>query len=169
MPKENVTNLSPLEIKKKQFSTSFRGFDVKEVETFLEMITLEMEGVIVKKNSLKEALEKKDREIGEIKERETSMRKTLEGLQQLLQEERKRSEEKGRQIVREAELKASEILQAAREEETTLKNEIDHLKRMRREFLAKVGSLVDSYKKILDQDQKLIEEELHIDSDVRMI
>jgi len=169
MPEENVTNLSPLEIKKKQFSTSFRGFDVKEVETFLEMITLEMEGVIVKKNSLKEALEKKDREIGEIKERETSMRKTLEGLQQLLQEERKRSEEKGRQIVREAELKASEILQAAREEETTLKNEIDHRKRMRREFLAKVGRLVDSYKKILDQDQKLIEEELHIDSDVRMI
>ncbi|NOY52454.1 MAG: DivIVA domain-containing protein [Deltaproteobacteria bacterium] len=169
MSAENLTSLSPLEIKKKQFSTAFRGFDVKEVETFLEMITLEMEGLIIKKNSLKEALEKKEREFSEIKEREDSMRKTLEGLQQLLEEERKRAEEKGRQIVREAELKAAEILQGAREEEAALKNGIDHLKRIRREFLAKVGSLVDSYKKILDQDQKVIEEELRIDSDVRMI
>ncbi len=169
MSEENGTNLSPLDIKKKQFSTAFRGFDVKEVETFLEMITLEMEGLIVKKNSLKEALEKKDREIGEIKEREASMRKTLEGLQQLLEEERQRAEEKGRQIIREAELKAAEILQQAREEEAALKNGIDQLKRIRREFLAKVGSLVDSYKKILDQDQKVVDEELRVDSDVQMI
>lgn len=169
MSEEKGTNLSPLDVKKKQFSTVFRGFDVNEVETFLEMITLEMEGLIIKKNSLKEALEKKDREMGETKEREDSMRKTLEGLQQLLQEERKRSEEKGRQIVREAELKAAEILQGAREEEAVLKNGIDQLKRMRREFLAKVGSLVDSYKKILDQDRQVIEEELRVDSDIRMI
>jgi len=169
MSDETGTNLSPLDIKKKQFSTAFRGFDVKEVETFLEMITLEMEGLIIKKNSMKEALEKKDREIGEIKEREGSMRKTLEGLQQLLEEERKRAEEKGQQIVRESELKAAEILQGARAEEAALKNRIDQLKRMRREFLAKVGSLVDSYKKILDQDQKVLEEELRVDSDVQMI
>jgi len=169
MAEEKNTNLTPLDIKKKQFSTAFRGFDVKEVETFLDMLTLEMEGLIVKQNGLKEALEKKDREIEEIKERESSMRKTLEGVQKLLEEERKRSEEEGRRIIREAELKAAEILQEAREEEAALKNGIDHLQRMRREFLAKVGSLVDSYKKILDQDRKSIEEELHIDSDVRMI
>jgi len=169
MPEENGTNLTPLDIKKKQFSTAFRGFDVKEVETFLEMMTLEMEGLIVKKNALKEALEKKDREIQEIKDRESSMRKTLEGVQRLLEEERKRAEEKGKQIIREAEVKAAEILQETREEEAALKNGIEHLKRIHREFLVRVGSLVDSYKKILDQDRNAIEDELQIDRDIRMI
>ncbi len=97
------------------------------------------------------------------------MRKTLDGLQQILNEERTRSEQQGKQIIRESELKASEILAKAREEQSALQNEVQHLKRMRREFLAKVGSLVDSYKKIIEQDQQSFDAELHIDSDVQMI
>jgi cell division initiation protein len=168
MSEENL-NLTPLDIKKKQFSIAFRGFNVQEVETFLEMMTLEMEDLVLKKNSLKEIVEKKDQEIREIKERESSMRKTLEGLQQILQEEQKRSEEKGQQIIREAEVKAAEILQEAKERGASLRNELQQLRRMRREFLAKLGSLVDSYKKIIDQDQKELDEELRVESDVQMI
>lgn len=168
MPEEN-TNVTPLDIKKKQFSTSFRGFDVNEVETFLEMITDEFEDLIVKNEGLKEALAAKDKEIREIKGQEASLRKTLDGLQQVLVDERARAEDQGKQVIREAEVKASEILMKSRQERSSLQNEIEHLKRMRREFLAKVGSLVDSYKKIIEQDQQSMDSEIKMDTDVQMI
>jgi len=168
MPEENM-NITSLDVRKKQFSTTFRGFDVKEVQTFLEMISLELEQLTAKNQALRETVDQKEIEIREIKGRESSMRKTLEGLQQILNEERTRSEQQGKQIIRESELKASEILAKAREEQSALQNEVQHLKRMRREFLAKVGSLVDSYKKIIEQDQQSFDTELHIDSDVQMI
>lgn len=168
MSEEN-TKITPLDISKKQFSTSFRGFDTNEVQTFLEMITAELEDLIKKNEELKEALAKREREMKEIKDRESSMRKTLEGLQQVLTDERARAEEKGKQVIREAELKASEILMQSKEEQSALQNDIRQLKRMRREFLAKAGSLIDSYKKIIEQDQQSLDEEINIDSDVQMI
>ncbi len=168
MPDEESC-VTPLEVKKKQFATSFRGYNPREVETFLEMTSLEMEGLISRKNSLMEALADKDRELMECKEREASIRKTLEGLQQIIEDERSRAEEKGKQIIREAELKASEILQRAQEEQSAIRNDIHHLQRMQREFLAKLGSLVDSYKKILDQDQRDLDEEVNIHSDIQVI
>ena len=168
MSEEN-TKITPLDISKKQFSTSFRGFDVNEVETFLEMITDELETMIRKNEELKESLVKREREIKEIKERESSMRKTLDGLQQVLTDERARAEEKGKQVIREAELKASEVLMKSKEEQSALKNDIRQLKRTRREFLAKVGSLIDSYKKIIEQDQQSLDAEINVDSDVQMI
>jgi len=168
MSEEN-TNLTPLDISKKQFSTSFRGFDVNEVETFLEMMTEELETMIRKNEELKESLVKREREIKEIKDRESSMRKTLEGLQQVLTDERARAEEKGKQVIREAELTASEVLMKSKEEQSALKNDIRQLKRTRREFLAKVGSLIDSYKKIIEQDQQSLDAEINVDSDVQMI
>jgi cell division initiation protein len=162
-------DITPLDVSKKQFSTAFRGYDLREVDTFLEMVTLEMEDLARRNHGLKEALAKKEGEIQEIKARENSLRNTLEGLQQILQEERTRAEQKGKQVIREAELKAAGIVNQAREEQASLRNGNEHLQRMRREFLAKLGSLVESYKKIVDQDQQLLEEELRIDSDVQMI
>ncbi len=167
---EEQTNITPLDIKKKQFSTAFRGFDIKEVETFLDILTGELEALILQREDLRKVLEAKEREVEEVKERESSIRNTLEGLQDILTEERSRVEEKGKHIIREAELKASEILMQSREEQLSLQNEIQQLKRLRREFLAKVGSLVDSYKKIIEQDQENLDAEIRIDSsDVQMI
>lgn len=162
-------HLTPLDVKKKQFATAFRGFDVNEVETFLEVMTGELEDLIKKNEELKRTLEMQEKEIKENKERETSMRKTLEGLQQILAEEKTRSQEKGQHIIREAEIKASEILMESRNEKVVLENEVKQLKRIRREFLAKVGSLVDSYKKIIEQDQHSLDTEINIDTDVQII
>lgn len=166
---EEQVNMSPLDIRKKQFAKTVRGYDPKEVDIFLELMTAELEGVIRKKDEYRRLIDLKDSEIKEVKERETSMRKTLENLQQILTDERGRAEEKGKHIIRQAEVKASEIIMEAKEEQVALQHEINQLRRMRREFLAKVASLVDSYKKIVDQDVRILEEEMRVDSDVQLI
>ena len=166
---EQGPSLTPLDIQKKEFSTSFRGFDVKEVQTFLGMITEEMEALLRKNQDLRESLEAKDEEIAAVKEQEASLRRALEGLERVVTEERARAQEKGERIVREAEVKAGEILVRAKEEQAALQNEIRHLKRLRREFVAKLGSLVDSYRKIIEQDQKALDQEVELGQDVQMI
>jgi cell division initiation protein len=161
--------ITPLDIKKKQFANAFRGYDVDEVETFLEMLTVEMEELLIKNQELRRTLEMQEKEIKEYKLRETSNRNTLESLQQILAEEKNRSQEKGKHIIREAEVRATEILMESRKEKSALENDVIHLKRMRREFLAKVGSLLDSYKKIIEQDEQTLDTEINLDTDVRMI
>ncbi|MDX1765203.1 MAG: DivIVA domain-containing protein [bacterium] len=166
---EEQVNLSPLDIRKKQFAKAVRGYEIKEVDMFLELMTAELEGMVRKKDEYRRLIDLKDSEIKEVKERETSMRKTLENLQQILTDERSRAEEKGKHIIRQAEVKASEIIMEAKEEQVSLQHEINQLRRMRREFLAKVGSLVDSYKKIVDQAMQILEDEMRVDSDVQLI
>lgn len=168
MAEENM-NVTSLDVRKKQFSTTFRGFDVHEVQTFLDMISLELEQLTAKNQMLRESLEKKESEVREIKDRETSMRKTLEGLQQILNDERARSDQKAKQIIRDAELTASEMIARARDDLSSMQSEIQHLKRLRREFMAKLGSLVDSYRKIIEQDQQNDDAEIRLDSDVQII
>ncbi|MEK6775376.1 MAG: DivIVA domain-containing protein [bacterium] len=168
MAEENM-NVTSLDVRKKQFSTTFRGFDVHEVQTFLDIISLELEQLTAKNQTLRESVEKKESEVREIKDRESSMRKTLEGLQQILNDEKSRSDQKAKQIIREAELTASEMIAQARDELSSMQSEIQHLKRLRREFMAKLGSLVDSYRKIIEQDQQNDDAEIRLDSDVRII
>ncbi len=51
--------ITPLDIQQKNFGVKFRGFDVKEVNSFLDLLTREFETLIKENNYLKEELAKK--------------------------------------------------------------------------------------------------------------
>ena len=48
--------ITPLDIQKKSFEKSFRGYKAKEVDVFLDMLTLDMEKLIKENARLKSEL-----------------------------------------------------------------------------------------------------------------
>ncbi len=62
--------LSPLEIKSQKFSRKLKGYDVTEVDNFLELIAKDLEKLYGEFYNLKEDIVKKNQEIKEFKEKD---------------------------------------------------------------------------------------------------
>lgn len=59
--------ITPLEIKRQLFKKSLRGYDSVEVETFLEMVSNEVEDLIRENRELKDQLLQQERSLPIIK------------------------------------------------------------------------------------------------------
>src|SRR5512145_2914106 len=98
--------ITPLDIQSKQFPVKFRGFDVDEVYSFLELIREELEELLRENASLKEQLNRADAQLQEYRNMEVTLRETLMTAQQMVDEYKTNSRKEAELIIREAELKA---------------------------------------------------------------
>ena len=55
--------VTPLDIRKQEFKKSFSGYDKREVENFLEMVAMQLEGLIRENMSYKEQLNDVERKV----------------------------------------------------------------------------------------------------------
>lgn len=70
-------NITPLEIRQKEFEKNFRGFDKDEVKAFLNSLSIEWEKLNDEKKELKYKLESAQEEVKKLREVENSLFKTL--------------------------------------------------------------------------------------------
>ena len=78
--------ITPLDIQQKQFPTKFRGFDVDEVYSFLELVREEMEELLRENASLKEQLSRADSQLQEYNNMSITLRETLMTTQQIVED-----------------------------------------------------------------------------------
>ena len=69
--------LSPIEIRSQKFSKKIKGYDVTEVENFLEIIAKDLEKLYGEYYGLKEELVKKNQEIADYKEKDKSISEAI--------------------------------------------------------------------------------------------
>jgi len=62
--------ITPLDIQQQQFTVRFRGFDQRDVESFLELVRNEFEELIRENNSLKDELRRKGEQIEKYQDNE---------------------------------------------------------------------------------------------------
>lgn len=70
-------NITPLEIRQKEFEKNFRGFDKDEVKAFLNSLSIEWEKLNDENKELKYKLESAQEEVKKLREVENSLFKTL--------------------------------------------------------------------------------------------
>lgn len=70
-------NITPLEIRQKEFEKNFRGFDKDEVKAFLNSLSIEWEKLNDENKELKYRLESAQEEVKKLREVENSLFKTL--------------------------------------------------------------------------------------------
>ncbi|MDP6619863.1 MAG: DivIVA domain-containing protein [Nitrospinota bacterium] len=75
--------IAPIDIRQQRFSVKFRGFDPREVDTFLEMVADELEDMVRENNRLKEHQKKLEMQIQELGANEAGVKKTLLAAQTL--------------------------------------------------------------------------------------
>ena len=136
--------LSPLMIKKQEFEKSMRGYNVEEVQQFLNKISSEMEELIGKNEELEDEVKKLKLQIE--KELRDDIQKTKETSAQALESAKKQSA----LIIKEAEVKASQMIQHAEEKVNALQNAVMTLREEKDLIIARLRAIVSTQSNLLE-------------------
>ena len=146
-----------LEIQQKQFHVRFRGFDVHEVDSFLEEIAEGVESLSRENELQKDEINRAKKEIEQHEQREKSLKLAMMNAQKTLDEMRENAEKEAHIIISGAEVRAEKILNAAHNRLAQIHEDIAELKRQRVQFEVQFRSLLESYSKLLDIDREDVE------------
>lgn len=149
--------ITPVDVQQKQFRMRFRGFDVHEVDSFLEQIEEALEEFCRENKCHKEEIQRLKRELQQYEEREKSFKHALMNTQKILDEMQENAKKEAGLIISEAEVKAEKILNAAHNRLAQIHEDIAELKRQRIQFEVQFRALLESYAKVLDVDKEGIE------------
>lgn len=150
--------ITPLDIQQKQFATRFRGFDMEEVDSFLELIREEMEELLRENANLREEARRFEKQLKEYKNMETTLRDTLVKTQELVEEYKSTAKKDAELMRKEAELKAEEIIKGAQDRVVKIHEDITDLKGIRRHFKEEVRRLIESHLSMIEFDREREEE-----------
>ncbi len=146
--------ITPLDIQQKQFSTRFRGFDMEEVDSFLELIREEMEELLRENANLREEARRYEKQLKEYKNIETTLKDTLVSTQQMVEEYRNTAKKEAELIIKETELKADDMLREAQEKVIKIHEDITDLKGVRRHFKEELTRLIESHLRMMEFDKE---------------
>jgi cell division initiation protein len=145
--------ITPMDIRQQQFTVKmFRGFDVQEVDTFLEDVAQDYEALLKENTLLKEQLQVLEERTRGMEDREKALQETLVTTQRLADEMKENARREAAILMREAELKSDRALESARIEEARIRNEIFTLKRERRRLAESLRGTIEMYQRLIDQD-----------------
>ena len=146
--------ISPLDIQQKQFPIKFRGFDIEEVYAFLELVREEMEELLRENASLKEQTHRSENQIKEYRSMENTLRETLMTAQQMVEDYKVNARKEAELIIKEAELRADEIIKEAQEKVVKIHEDIVDLKGIRRHFKEEMKRLIGSHLQMIAFDKE---------------
>lgn len=145
---------TPLNIKQQEFHKALRGFDEKEVRSFLERVADEFE-------ELRENLEKLTREnkllksqIDEYKSIEKSLQNTLLSAQETTSKTVDSVRKQTALMLKEAELKSKQMIEKAKEEAEFIRNSVAKLREEKNFYIARLKAMVETQEKILNLSLK---------------
>ena len=152
--------ITPMDIREQQFTVKmFRGFDVQEVDTFLEDLAEDYETLLKENQLLKEQLQAMEERARGLEDRERALQETLVTTQRVTEEMKESARREAALLVREAELRGEKTVQAAQTSEAAIQAQVTALKRMRRQLAEGLRTTIEMYQRLLDQELKTDEDD----------
>ena len=158
--------LTPLDVKSQTFSTRWKGLDPAEVQTFLEVVTNDLEELASENNTLKDEAKRLRSDLEEHMQREKTLKETMVTAQRLADEIRLNADERAKLLVAETEIKAEKILDAAHRRAAKISEDIAELRRQRMSLESSIRATIQSHLSMLDglrednKDQDELDEKL---------
>ena len=137
--------ITPLEIEQKEFTRGVRGYKEDEVDTFLNLIILEMENLISENDKLKEENTRMKKEIVSTKNSEEEVLSTLETAKKLMAEISESAEKRADMLLKNAEMDAQLIRREATENTDRFVKESGDIRN-------RVISLRERYRSVLEDE-----------------
>ena len=154
--------ITPLDIQQQQFKIKFRGFDVREVDTFLEQMADAFESLQGENNRLYQEIKRLQHEAHGYREREDSFKRAMLNSQKVLEQMKENARKSAELVVAEAEVKAEKILSRAQNRLSQLHEDIAELRRQRSQIEVQIRSVIDGHSKLLEigkEESRIREEE----------
>lgn len=142
-----MIDLTPIEIRKKKgdFPRSLRGYDVDEVDLFLDLAADRLEEVVTRMRELEARLYQQAEQLELYRGRERALTEALVSAEALREEVRRQAEEEATLIRRAAELSAEELRSAALQ---AVAREEEAVRRLR----ARRAQALRSYRTFLERE-----------------
>jgi cell division initiation protein len=154
--------ITPQDIQSKQFHVRFRGFDIDEVDSYLEEVAQTLLELVQENKKLRDKISTLSNDVDQYHTQEKSFQKAILSAQEIVDEMTTKSKEKAEQLInltREEteELKRStteeveRMKEKAAQEKSDLNGEIENLKAMKGQSKAELRATLEDYLVKLEQ------------------
>jgi len=161
--------LTPLDIQQQRFRVSFRGYDPKEVEAFLEQAANAFEDLQRETLRLADETKKLQSDIEEYQRREGTFKRALLHSQKVLDQMQENARRQAEVIVAGAETKAEKLLQQAQNRLAQLQESIAGLKRQRVQVEAEITFVIENHRRLLEADRESTRELDALDEKLKVL
>jgi cell division initiation protein len=136
--------ITPLDIQNKEFPKGVRGYKEEEVDSFLDLITLDFEKLMQDNRQLKESIGVLTAEVERYRGAENAVLETLEAAKALMGDISASAEKRAEILLRNAEMDAERIQREARESVERLTEESVKLRNRFGMFKSRFRSLLET-------------------------
>lgn len=157
--------ITPSEIEAKEFRSALKGYNQKEVDEFLDQITLNMERLMAENEKLRREVSALSEDLKQFKKSESSVINTLESAKKLMSDISDSAEKRAEAILKNARLDAESIQRDAKDSISSLTDEGHKLKEKVNRFKARYKQLLEDELAHLEEDRR----DLIIDLDKEFI
>ena len=161
--------ITPLDIQQQQFKTRFRGFDVREVDAFLEQMAETFESLQKQNQILGDEVRRLELEIQGYRKREETFKRALLNSQKVLDQMKDNARKSAELIIAEAEVKAEKILNKAHNRLAQLHEDIAELKRQRTQIEVQISSIIEAHSRLLEIGKEGMKESDDEDAKVKLL
>ena len=145
--------LTPLDIENKRFSKTLKGYNVDEVDDFLDQLTIDYEKLYKENAELKDQIEESKKDLEHYKNVEHTLQNTLVMAQTTAEDIKKNAQTRAEQIIRDAQSEAKRATEEITKEEFDIRKRTEELKRLFGVYKAKMEALLISQLELL-QDKE---------------
>ena len=146
--------ITSMVVRQKEFKTRFRGFDVREVDGFLEEVAVQMESMDRSIENLTEEKRRLDLENQGYRKRENAMKNAMIQSQNVLDQMKDNAKKSAQVTIANAQVEAEKILNRAHKRLSQLHSDIMELKRQRIQLEMQVSAVIESHAKLLEMSKK---------------
>lgn len=151
--------LSPLLIKKQEFAKSMRGYDVEEVQSFLENVSSRFEDLIAENEELDLEVQRLNEKLNEFQKIEKNLQDNLIQTQESSARTLESTKKQSGLLIKEAEVKASQMIENARKNANEIRNAVMALREEKDLIIAKLKAMVSTQATLLEGKVKEAGEE----------
>ena len=141
--------ITPLDVRQKSFSTSFRGFAPQEVSHFMERLADELEEIVKENIDLKEELHRTSVRLAQLQDKERALQDTMVSAQKMSEDMKTLAKKEADILIAEAERQAEKVVEGANRRLLEVMGDIRELKRQRIQFESQLHSLIETHQKLL--------------------
>ena len=145
--------ITPIDSQQMVFQVKFRGYDRDEVNRFLEELALTVENLNRENSALREKLTATEQQVTDLRRTETTLSNTLVSAQTLAEDVKRSAQRESDLIVKEAELKASEIIRQARVSLSDMQRGLADLQKQRLMMVERFRSTLRSFERMLEVEE----------------
>lgn len=146
--------ITPLEIRKHEFSRRMKGFDAEEVNAYLAALADDLEEMLREYALLEARVERLEQENAEHRERELILKETLLTAQRASEDVKAAARREAEMIVRQGEVTAQRITEQALARSADIEKAIGDLKLQRANFRLKLQTMIELFQQVLEFDKE---------------